>query len=168
MQTLKQKFIDAGQAHVFKYFDSLTDEEKSALLAQLEQVDLDELKSLNNELLFSKTESTAIDFSKLQPAEYAPLPADKISDAKWQEAKKIGEDAIKAGRLGAFVVAGGQGTRLGFNAPKGLYKVTPVKQKSLFQVFAEKILSASKKIWSFNSMVGYDKPYQRRPNACIF
>ena len=145
MQTLKQKFIDAGQAHVFKYFDSLTDEEKSALLAQLEQVDLDELKSLNDELLFSKTESTAIDFTKLQPAEYAPLPADKISDAKWQEAKKIGEDAIKAGRLGAFVVAGGQGTRLGFNAPKGLYKVTPVKQKSLFQVFAEKILSASKK-----------------------
>ena len=54
MQTLKQKFIDAGQAHVFKYFDSFTDEEKSALLAQLEQVDLDELKSLNDELLFSK------------------------------------------------------------------------------------------------------------------
>ncbi len=145
MEILRKKFTEAGQGHVFKYFDDLTSDEKSSLLAQLEQIDLDELKSLNDELLFSKGNDTAIDFSKLTPAEYAPLPSDKTSDAKWQEAKKVGEDAIRAGRLAAFVVAGGQGTRLGFNAPKGLYKVTPVKQKSLFQVFAEKILSASKK-----------------------
>ncbi len=145
MENLRKKFIEAGQDHIFKYFDSLTSEEQASLIAQLEQIDLDELKALNDELLFSKQSAATVDFSKLKPADYAPLPADKTSDAKWQEAKKIGEDAIKAGRLAAFVVAGGQGTRLGFNAPKGLYKVTPVKQKSLFQVFAEKILSASKK-----------------------
>ncbi len=143
---LREKFAKAGQEGVFKYFDGLDDESKKSLLAQLEQVDLDELDRLLKELVFKtdKAES-GVDFSKLQPAPFAPLPADKAADPEWAEAKKIGEEAIKAGRLAAFVVAGGQGTRLGFNAPKGLYKVSPVKQKSLFQIFAEKILSAQRK-----------------------
>ena len=44
-----------------------------------------------------------------------------------------------AGRVAAFTVAGGQGTRLGYDGPKGTYPVTPVTEKTLFQVFAEKI-----------------------------
>ncbi len=145
MQQLKQKFEQAGQAHVFKFFDELDDAQKKALVEQLEMVDLQELDYLNKALVFAENTEAGIDFEKLSPAPYAPLPKDKTTDAKWLEAKQVGEDAIKAGKLAAFVVAGGQGTRLGFNAPKGLYKVTPVKEKSLFQVFAEKILSASKK-----------------------
>lgn len=142
---IRKKFEAAGQGHVFKFFDSLTAEAQSRLLAQLEQVDLSEVDALNKELVFSGAQTAAIDFAKLSPAPYIPLPADKTSDSRWIQAKKIGEDAIRAGRLAAFVVAGGQGTRLGFDAPKGCYKVTPVKHKSLFQVFAEKILSASRK-----------------------
>ncbi len=145
MQDTRTKFEQAGQGHVFKYFDSLSKNEQNALLAQLEMVDLDELDHLNKTLVFAENTDAGIDFSKLQPAPYEPLPADKAADPKWSEAKVIGEEAIRAGKLAAFVVAGGQGTRLGFNAPKGLYKITPVKQKSLFQVFAEKILSASRK-----------------------
>ncbi len=145
VEELKNSFEKAGQGHVFKYFGELSDAEKSALLSQLEQVDLDELARLDKELVFAENKGGAVDFSKLEPAPYMPLPADKTADAEWQKAKEIGEKAICDGRLAAFVVAGGQGTRLGFNAPKGLYKVTPVKHKSLFQVFAEKILSASRK-----------------------
>ena len=142
---LKEKFTAAGQGHVFKYFDELDEAQKSALTAQLEQVDLDELATLNKELVFGQESSQSIDFSKLSPAPYQALPKDKSSDPLWAKAKEVGEQALRAGRVAAFVVAGGQGTRLGFNAPKGLYKVTPVKGKSLFQVFAEKILSASRK-----------------------
>ncbi len=142
---IRENFEKAGQGHVFKFFDSLNESEKNSLLAQLEQVDLEELERLNAELVFKNASAQPMDFSKLEPAPYKELPQDKDADAMWTEAKKIGEDAIKAGRLAAFVVAGGQGTRLGFNAPKGCYKVSPVKQKSLFQIFAEKILSASRK-----------------------
>ncbi len=145
MQQLKQKFEQAGQAHVFKFFDELSSEQQNALVEQLKMIDLQELDRLNQTLVFAENTETGIDFAKLTPAPYAPLPADKESNPDWAKAKQVGEDAIKAGKLAAFVVAGGQGTRLGFNAPKGLYKVTPVKEKSLFQVFAEKILSASKK-----------------------
>lgn len=145
MKDLRKSFEDAGQGHVFKYFDSLDAESKATLLAQLEMVDLDELDRLNKTLVFAQNAKAGIDFAKLTPAPYTPCPADKANDPEWAKAKKVGEDAIGAGKLAAFVVAGGQGTRLGFNAPKGLYKVTPVRGKSLFQVFAEKILSASKK-----------------------
>ena len=144
--TIQENFSNAGQSQVFKFFDSLSEEEKKNLLAQLEQVDLGELNTLLDELVFkTQTAESGIDFSKLSPAPFTPLPEDKASDPIWKEAKEIGEAAIRAGRLAAFVVAGGQGTRLGFNAPKGLYKVSPVKQKSLFQIFAEKILSAQRK-----------------------
>ena len=143
---LQEKFQAAGQGGVFKYFAELDEQSQNALVAQLEQVDLAELDKLLNTLVFKAgTNEDTIDFAKLTPAPFFPLPEDKENDAVWAEAKKIGEDAIRAGRLAAFVVAGGQGTRLGFNAPKGLYKVSPVKEKSLFQIFAEKILSASRK-----------------------
>jgi UDP-N-acetylglucosamine/UDP-N-acetylgalactosamine diphosphorylase len=49
------------------------------------------------------------------------------------------------GRVAVFTAAGGQGTRLGFEGPKGTFSVTPVKGKSLFQVFAEKIRYAEKR-----------------------
>jgi UDP-N-acetylglucosamine/UDP-N-acetylgalactosamine diphosphorylase len=56
--------------------------------------------------------------------------------------KETGEAALRAGKVAAFVVAGGQGTRLGYNGPKGTFPVTPVQGKPLFQVFAEKIQAA--------------------------
>ncbi len=142
MNDLIKKFEAAGQAQVFRFFDELSDTEKSSLCAQLESIDLAELAELNETLVFKKQNLNA-DFSNLKPAPYMALPANKYVDAKWLEAKKIGEGAIRAGRLAAFVVAGGQGTRLGFDAPKGVYPVSPIKGKSLFQIFAEKILAAS-------------------------
>ena len=78
----------------------------------------------------------------LAPAPYEPRP-EKGGDAKaWAEAKSVGEAALRAGRVAAFTVAGGQGTRLGYDGPKGTFPVTPVKAKTLFQVFAEKIRAA--------------------------
>lgn len=145
MQNIIDKFEKAGQGHVFKFYGELDEAQKAALLEQLEMVDLDELDALNKKLVFAKGGEKQIDFSKLEPAPYRPLPKDKDADPEWQKAKQAGEEAIRAGKLAAFVVAGGQGTRLGFNAPKGLFKITPVKHKSLFQVFAEKILAASRK-----------------------
>ena len=58
-------------------------------------------------------------------------------------ASATGAAAIQAGRVAAFSVAGGQGTRLGYDGPKGTYPVTPLTGKSLFQVFAEKIARSS-------------------------
>src|SRR6185369_14856312 len=50
-----------------------------------------------------------------------------------------GEELLRGGKIAAFLVAGGQGTRLGYEGPKGEFPVTPIKHKPLFQVFAEQI-----------------------------
>ena len=144
MKKIFEEFENAGQTHVFRFIEKLSDDEKSSLCRQLQSIDLDELSELNNSLVFGKGENF-VDFKKLLPAPFEKLPKNKDSDPKWIQAKKIGEEAIKNGKVAAFVVAGGMGTRLGFDAPKGLFPVTPVRGKSLFQVFAEKILSAEKK-----------------------
>ncbi|MES2436875.1 MAG: UDPGP type 1 family protein [Patescibacteria group bacterium] len=62
----------------------------------------------------------------------------------YKKAEMAGRELVREGKVGAFLVAGGQGTRLGYDGPKGEYSVTPVKNKSLFQVFAEQLLSYSK------------------------
>ena len=62
--TIQEKFSNAGQSQVFKFFDSLSDEEKKSLLAQLEQVDLGELNTLLDELVFkTQTAESGIDFA---------------------------------------------------------------------------------------------------------
>ena len=115
MQNLKEKFEKTGQAHVFKFFDELDNAQQHSLIEQLEMIDLDELEHLNRTLVFAENSDAGIDYAKLSPAPFSPLPEDKDSDEQWLNAKRVGEEAIKAGKLAAFVVAGGQGTRLGFN-----------------------------------------------------
>src|SRR5690606_26193925 len=63
---------------------------------------------------------------------------------QWETARKRGEEVLRQGKVAAFTVAGGQGTRLGYDAPKGTFNVTPIRQASLFQVFAEKIRFAER------------------------
>ena len=78
----------------------------------------------------------------LEPAQEVPLPAHGGDAAAWARAEAAGHEALRAGRIAAFTVAGGQGTRLGFDGPKGTFPVTPVRRAPLFQVFAEKVLAA--------------------------
>jgi UDP-N-acetylglucosamine/UDP-N-acetylgalactosamine diphosphorylase len=68
-------------------------------------------------------------------------PKDAAAQAAYAQARRRGREAIAAGRVAALVVAGGDGTRLGFAGPKGSLPVTPVRRKSLFQVFAEGLLA---------------------------
>jgi UDP-N-acetylglucosamine/UDP-N-acetylgalactosamine diphosphorylase len=58
--------------------------------------------------------------------------------------KKVGRELVSQGKVACLVVAGGEGTRLGFEGPKGAYPISVVKQKSLFQLLAQKVLAASK------------------------
>jgi UDP-N-acetylglucosamine/UDP-N-acetylgalactosamine diphosphorylase len=88
---------------------------------------------------------SALNLDGLQPAPYIALPANGGDAARWAAARTAGTEAIAAGRVAAFTVAGGQGTRLGYDGPKGTYPVTPVSDKTLFQVFAEKIARSSKR-----------------------
>ena len=140
---LIEAFTRAGQGQVFAFFESLDAAGRERLLAQAAEIDLAEIERLNATLLTK--DAAGVDLSGLAPAPYEPLPEHGGSPAAWLEAKEAGEAALRAGRVAAFTVAGGQGTRLGYDGPKGTFAVTPVKRKSLFQVFAEKILAAGRR-----------------------
>lgn len=133
-----QSFRDKGQGHVFRFWNDLDSDQKKALIAQAREIDLNEVAQLTETLIRHPGAST-IDMNLLEPAPYIPLERSSGDEVAWAEAKLAGEAALRAGKVGAFTVAGGQGTRLGYNGPKGTFPTTPVRMKTLFQVFAEKL-----------------------------
>src|SRR6478752_712260 len=131
----------ANQAQVFAFWDQLNAAERAELAAEAAEIDLAEVDRLNRSLVF-KSAGGGANLDGLAPAPVTMLPGNGGDPAAWASARAQGEAALTAGRVAAFTVAGGQGTRLGYDGPKGTFAVTPIKQKPLFQVFAEKIRAA--------------------------
>ncbi len=77
-----------------------------------------------------------------EPPGLSGVPLERVQ-TKSPSLLEQGEALLRAGKVGVVLLAGGQGTRLGFAGPKGLYPVTPVKKKPAFQFFSEKIAAAS-------------------------
>lgn len=139
-QELLDHFTKHGQEQIFQFWDQLSEEEKTALTQQAEGINLAEISRLGEKLQDKPEE---LDVDAIMPAPLIALPKNGGDEQLWSVAKEAGEKALRDGRVAAFTVAGGQGTRLGFDGPKGTFPVTPVLGKSLFQVFAEKIEAAS-------------------------
>ena len=141
---LIDSFQRAGQGQVCAVFDELSPGAQARLLEEAVEIDLAEVERLNRTLL-AHDAVPGVNLDGLAPAPYEQRPEHGGDAAAWAAAKAAGEAALRAGRVAAFTVAGGQGTRLGYDGPKGTFRVTPVKQKSLFQVFAEKISAAGQR-----------------------
>jgi len=142
--SLYAAFESHGQGHVFQYVDQLSALQRENLERQAATIDLLQLDEIikTHITLKSKTSPHQIPESKIQPPKFISLSE---SQDKAEEAESIGEDAIASGKVALFTVAGGQGTRLGFPKPKGMFPITPLCKKNLFQLFAEKIKFAEKK-----------------------
>ncbi len=137
-EALIESFTAAGQGQVFQFIDELDADAQARLIAQAQTIDLAEVNALVAEHVKGEHDSS-INLDGLEPAPYIALPENGGDAEQWKAAWDAGASAIKAGRVAAFTVAGGQGTRLGFDGPKGTYPISPVQGKTLFQVFAEKI-----------------------------
>ena len=142
IESVRDAFTRAGQEQVFRFWDSLTSAERRNLIDQASEVHLEELEELVGNLVVGGPIS-GLEAAVLEPAPYIGQPGSAEEKQNWMAASRLGEEAIRSARVAAFTVAGGQGTRLGFSGPKGTYRITPVKQKSLFQVFAEGIRASS-------------------------
>jgi UDP-N-acetylglucosamine/UDP-N-acetylgalactosamine diphosphorylase len=141
---LIESFRRAGQGQVFAFFDRLSPDSQARLLSEAAEVDLSEVGRLVRTLV-AGGEAAAADLEGLAAAPYEHLPSHGGDPAAWSRARAAGESALRAGRVAAFTVAGGQGTRLGYSGPKGTFPVTPVRHRTLFQVFAWKILAAGRR-----------------------
>ncbi len=107
-------------------------------------LDWKELQLALEECVFNQNLSTLP--KRYEPASYFPVkPENAEQEELYARAFKHGKTLIRDGKTAAFTVAGGQGTRLGYDGPKGTLPVTPIKKKTLFQLFAEQILGLSEK-----------------------
>ena len=141
---LQKKINASGQGHLLKYWDTLTENEQKEFAAQLEAVDFTVLPGLISEYVLNrpKTEIPA----DLGPAPFFPaIPRNDGEKQLYAQAEARGKSLLEAGRVCCLTVAGGQGTRLGFDGPKGTYPIGPVTGRSLFAYFAQNIKRCGEK-----------------------
>lgn len=124
------KLEAADQLHVLKYYEELSDVEKESLLAQIDATDFSIIDAC-------KKENLAVEKGVI-----TPLAAMELSEieAKKEYFKEIGMEAIRNGKVGAVLLAGGMGTRLGSDAPKGMYNIGLTKDVFIFQRLIHNLL----------------------------
>jgi UDP-N-acetylglucosamine/UDP-N-acetylgalactosamine diphosphorylase len=130
-----------GQGHVLRHWAELADDEREGLIEQISSIDLPLMERLIE--TWVKNDPPPEVFDRIDPVPTIPVASPDRADAR--DAWESGEAALRAGRVGMLLVAGGQGTRLGFDGPKGAYPVGPVTGRSLFAYHADKILHAQRR-----------------------
>lgn len=113
---------DAGQEHLVDALARLDGAERAELEAQIDAIDLTQLSELIRGLVHGEPHADA---GALELADVVPLPRTAAEEEAEATAAAIGVDRLLAGKLAAVLVAGGQGTRLGFDGPKGAFPFTP-------------------------------------------
>jgi len=132
------------QGHLLAFWDELDRAQRQSLLSQIGELDFNLIDRWAAEL--TQKASTSPIPADLAPAvSYRPSPTDELQRCKYMQAIKLGDKLISSGKVAVFVVAGGQGTRLGFDGPKGDFPISPVKKKTLFRLFAETISAVSRR-----------------------
>lgn len=130
-----------GQEHVLAHWGRLTDVERRDLLAQIATIDMHAIKRMQGMLA---TSAVASGGGPIEPADVFELGA--LAERERNEAlSAYGESALARGEVGVLLVAGGQGSRLGFEGPKGAYSLAPLSGASLFEIHARKILSLERR-----------------------
>ena len=141
---LSEKIKDCGQGHLLRFIGELDPASLLSYMDQLNAIDWENLDALIR-LNLNKKKDAPIQ-RNISPAPYYPYPpADDKLKALYKTAEKEGVSLIKSGKLALLTVAGGQGTRLGFDGPKGTFRISPIKEKTFFQYFSEKIIRAREK-----------------------
>ena len=143
-ENMKKLLKKHNQSHLLTFWEHLGEAERQNLLAQIRQLDLPKIDDWITNFV-KKSVSTGIRRDLVPAQSYSPAPTEPEQKRKYGKAIGLGKELISAGKVAALVVAGGQGTRLGFDGPKGNFPISPVKKKTLFQIFAENITAVSEK-----------------------
>ena len=136
----QKKLSEYGQEHLLKYYDELSEEEKASLLSQIERIDFSVLESLEAEKNVTANRGT-----------FAPLSAVTVEDIAANEAeyKKAGLEAVRNRKTAAVLLAGGQGTRLGFDKPKGMYNVGITRELYIFECLINNLMKVVKEAGAY-------------------
>lgn len=134
-----EKVQQYGQEHILYNYDGLTGEEKERLLSQIEATDFSVLASC-------KGKKEAPKRGKIEPLAVMQLPE---IEEKREKFTALGLEAVRAGKIGAVLLAGGMGTRLGSDDPKGMYNIGITKEVYIFQRLIENLMDVVKQAESW-------------------
>ena len=141
-ESVIRRVREGGQEHVLRWLGELDEARRTRFLLQLGRVDFGLLKVFRK---LVTTPPTEVSFTDMEPAPVERLPLTSREREPEERIIALGEKALRAGRVTALTVAGGQGTRLRYGHAKGMYPITPLRGKSLFETFAEQIRAARKR-----------------------
>ena len=132
---------ESRQHHILRHYHGLSPAKKKNLLRDLQGLDLKLVFDLYEK--FSAGGEVGRTSQEICPAPIVNLSGTPEEIAAREQARQLGETLIRENKVALLIVAGGQGSRLGFEGPKGKFPVTPVKKKSLFQLFGEAVKAIS-------------------------
>lgn len=139
IETLRKHLKKYGQEHLLKFWAEIDDEQRQELKQEIDELNFSELQ-IFFERVTSESENTEKLDGKLQPIEESQfLSIRRTSPTSRKQYETEGLAHIAESHVGVLLMAGGQGTRLGFSHPKGMYDVGLPSKKSLFQIQAERI-----------------------------
>ena len=128
-----------GQEHLLSNYEKLSNEDKNRLLNDILTIDFGEISKL-----YEQTKhKIKFENCKIEPIEHVDKA--KLSNEEIQKYSEIGIEQIKKGKLAAVTMAGGQGTRLGHNGPKGTFDLGLDSDKSIFEILCDTLKLARKK-----------------------
>lgn len=130
----QEKLKACGQEQLLKYYDELSEQEKSGLLAQIEETDLTIVDSINH---MEELNQRGV----ISPIDSMELPEIEANKDRFY---KLGIEAIQRGEVGAVLLAGGMGTRLGSDNPKGMYDIGITRPVYIFQRLVENLMDVTK------------------------
>lgn len=140
IQDTTELLKEYNQEHIIKLIEKLDEEKRDELIKQIQKIDFHQITELYNN---TKKE---IEFkeSKIEPLKY--LDKAKLTEVQRKKFNELGEKTIRDGKYAVVTMAGGQGTRLGYNGPKGTFRLDVYgKGKYLFEILAENLKEANQK-----------------------
>ena len=129
-----------NQTHIVNLLKKLDEVKKQELLEQIDKIDFGQIM----ELYDNTKKEIEIKENKIEAIGY--LDKAKLTKEQKDEFDKLGEEIIKNGEYAVVTMAGGQGTRLGHNGPKGTFKLDVYgKGKYLFEILVDNLQEANQK-----------------------
>ncbi|GBD35411.1 putative uridylyltransferase [bacterium HR36] len=164
-QRLRERLEPFGQEHVLRWWSELDEVQRAELAAEVERCDWAELDRLFRGGQ-NATCATVLDWQQVQPPKLLRLANTFEAWELEQKARAVGEEALRNGQVAVALVAGGHGSRLGHEGPKGTFPIGPIIQRSLFQLHAEKVLALSRRYraplpWYIMTSPDNDAPTRR-------
>lgn len=152
LEYAKEKLSNYHQEHLLKYFDELTESQQAQLLQQIQETDFSVVTRI------SKT-SEEPKSGTISPI--AAMTLEEINQNR-EHFTQIGQESIRAGKVGAVLLAGGMGTRLGSDQPKGMYDIGLTKPVYIFQRIIENLFTVvdETKTWIHLFIMTSDKNHE--------